>query len=266
MKLINKFKYALSILGASSLILMSCEQDELTGLSPLKATNPGVSISPDPGSFSMIEQDTTIEVTITLSEAQIVDVPFYFTHTSEEGVDGEDFEVQSVVVEKGSTEGVGYITLIGSATPQGKRSISIAIGDNQVANTNYTPQTFTWDVIDYDASITWADCDTDIDLYLVTSGTAIDGSFTVDCVEPVNLEGLPNGEYELYAEYWAGDDSKVHPVTVEFSNNNGENYLYTQSEDDAISVDNPFALIGSVVVNNGSYTAFDGDGNSLGAM
>ncbi len=264
MKLFQIFKNSLPLIGIVSLLMISCDSDDLTGEAKQQATMPNVTISPNPASFAMIEQDTVIEITITLSEKQIVDIPFNFTAV--EGEEESDFEVESITIEKGQTQAVGSITLHNNPIPQGSHAVKMAIGDDVATNANYTVQEFTWNLKDYDASISWADCDTDIDLYLYLGNTFIDGSFTVACEEPVNMENLADGVYDLYAEYWAGNDDVVHPVTVKFSNNNGEVYTYTQPEEDAVSVNNSFVYVGTVEIVNGAYTAFDPDGNSLGAM
>jgi len=220
------------------LLLVGCEEEDYTGYSTLKPTNPTVSVS-GPASVSVAEMDTSIFFDVALSEAQVVDVIIYVTQLDGDATEGEDFTILNdggvLTIPAGATTGKAGVKIIVDAEAEETESFTVQIGDNRTGNATVTPFTATFSIGNASADdlvvdLTWTtdaadaigiDLDPDevVDLrFLITDaeGNIVDGEDGASFETYSGFPALPDGTYtlatDIYSTINAGDFDA--PITL----------------------------------------------------
>jgi hypothetical protein len=229
----------LNILATASILAFAtaCEKDEnLNEMGQIdKSLVPSITLSDVPTSFTMVEDDETIVIPVTLSKPWNMDSEVFIDMIEGTATLGDDIEVHSVRIENGDTEGELEIVIHGDDTPEETETAKFRItaGSNlELANApEFTITLENYVSPDLSVNVSWAadffDEDptdlADFDVYIMDSeGEDVAGAET-GAFENLDLEGsLPDGDYILYAYLYGASDLGDYgpvdlPLTATFS-------------------------------------------------
>ena len=256
--MITKYKKIIfsGVIMALALLTTSCElgeQEDYTGFATLKATSPDINITGDFDPVNGIEKDATYNFTLTLTEPQISDIKVNVYQSGGTATEGEDFVINTphIIIPANSTTVTGSFSTIRDTDYEDTETLALTVGDDKLANTVYTPQTFNFTIENYESedleiSFNWCvDLIFDGDTY--SSGDYVDLDFFVspaadfdindpwatftgdwqggtgDCPEKITMTpaDFPDGEYIIWHEIWSNQyhflwDEKSIPVTTTF--------------------------------------------------
>ena len=224
-----KFKYIFLLLIAPLFTFVGCDKEDYTGGSTLIPSSPSATMSHDIPA-SMVEDNVVFPVTITLSEAQIVDILIGISvldgGTATEGADFiTDHELN---IPAFSTSGTFDVEIGRDVEIEGTETFSIQVGDSRTANVDFSPQTITVELQNYvspdlDITYDWEGsavvddtvrvfCEhVDLDVYVFDvdgNDLGIYDAATGDCPEHMTFSGMDDGDYYLWANLWYND---IHP-------------------------------------------------------
>ena len=148
----KNYKSIFSYIAAFAIgaFMVSCDQEENTGLATLKPTSPTLTVTTDVSSKSLIEDNSVYAFTATLSEVQLVDTKLYIDQVGGDATMGDDFEVTSyIVIPAGSLTGKGSIKILADDLIEATETVKIQIGDEQTANAKLTPATMDFTILNY---------------------------------------------------------------------------------------------------------------------
>lgn len=218
--------------------LTACKKkDDFTGASTLKATSPTASKSLQ-DSYTMIEKDTIIPFTITLSEPQIVDVKINISVADgATATEGSDFDfTHSITIPAYSTSGSGEVKIYSDVTVEGDETFTLVLGDNKTANVNFAPRnvvftlqnfvasyinvTFDWNnTVDLDGTEVSLCDSVDMDIYFMdkdTVDTQIYSAASAACPEVFTTNPAWSADdYFFWSNLW---ENHVRPAsgTIDF--------------------------------------------------
>jgi len=298
----NKIYRLLLILVVVSFGFTSCDDEDFTGHSSLVPTSPTISISA-PSSITIDEQDTTFSWTVTMSEAQIVDVAIYVTVAEgTTATEHDDFDIENsnsrVYIPAGSTTGTAMVTLYADDdTREETEMLMIQIGDSRTANASITPTTVAitinntpdfapletvtltavWDNGD-ETAVGESFCSSfDVDvLFLVEDFSGYHPDFSMatgSCPEVGDLDWA-DGHYwvttNLYGSVDLGEFATDIPVSLQLTRYNNDGSVASSSTvliDEQLHSDDDGSslyLVGYITVTNGVYELFGADDTSYG--
>jgi len=141
------FKYtALLVIG----FMVSCQTDDYTGYSDLTPTNPTITVSGIPSDINFVEKDSVFEFTVTLSEAQLVDVQLKIKQVDGTATEGEDFVILNdggnLTIPAHSTTGKVKIKILADDIKEDTETAVIQIGDETTANATIEPVQVTFNI------------------------------------------------------------------------------------------------------------------------
>lgn len=219
---------------------------------------PTATLTDVPSSFTIVEEDMTIEIPVTLDKPWDFDSEVFI-----EQIDGDatsdDIEVSSARIANGATEGTIEIVIHRDAEAEDTESATFRIveGGNVslASNPEFTITLENYVSPDLDIAVTWGgefneeapDDLVDFDLYIYSFDLEED----VDAAETGGFESLtlsgdlPDGDYLvyafLYADYDAGDFGPIDlPINLEFSRDGVfSGLMLPQSPDEVISTAAP---------------------------
>lgn len=169
----NKFlKISFSFLAF--LLMFSCsENDDYTNDSVVNATSPNLAVSLGfTNATTLIEQEASYPFSVSITEAQIVDVVVKLKQTDGTATAGEDFSMpNSVTIKKGSLSASGEITIHADELPEDEETVTIQIGLGNESNVSeVTGETVTFNI----ANLT--DGDLVVGMSWAASGTVTNNS------------------------------------------------------------------------------------------
>ena len=233
--------YSVILLTVFGLFVVSCDNEDYTGYSTLKVKSPTITITPGFTSpVVLVENDEKYEFTVTLNEAQVVDVHLPVAQT-DGTASSDDYELSgTVVIPAGSTSGKGSIKILSDDVIEEEETLTIQIGDATTANAALTPVSVQFTiknltVDDLSIGFSWAastattdDTGTDIDPtaladlrllltdspYTTILGGADGGSFEAI----VFLGTAPDGEYLIVTDFYDAMSAPIRDLdlTLEF--------------------------------------------------
>lgn len=276
----------------SAFTFVSCDNDDATGDSTLQV-NTGVvgtiALNGFSNSQTVQEGDASYDYTITLNEAQSVDVVVEVIVTaSNNATVGEDFDYTDLVTIPAYTKvGVGTIELISNCENTENLSFTLQIGTQTTSNASLTPSTVTFNVVNYlspdlelafdinksfsisGQAYTLCGVGYDMDYFIFDANGDLVPNFdaaTGNCVEALVMtpDTFPDGTYTVVYDIYddAGLSAVYHdpfeiPVTVEyFRCGSTLQGVYTQEEEYVpTSIDGSGSnFVVTIEVSNGTYT------------
>jgi hypothetical protein len=274
------------------LVFTGCDDEDFTGNSSLTPTTGAtISVSGLPSSApNFLEMDTTFTFTVTLSEAQVVDVPVYISQSAGDASLGADFTIDNnnsrVVIPAFSTSGTVTISVLGDTEPEGTETFTIQIGDERTDNATITPVEVTFtigNVVSEDLSMNleWATAAV-FDASGAELGATDVGDLTFNLLaadtlysqadgasfESLGLSGsAPNGTYDIAVGIWGFidlGDVDAGPYSFDLSvtsNQGGVGSAGSLAATGALSTDNcldDYVIVGSVTKAGSTYTISEG--------
>lgn len=224
----NKIYKTFAVLTIS-LFMVSCSEDDHTGLSSVNYTQPAVTLSSSENNVSLSEDAIgadgyTITVTATIAEARPINIIVPLVQTGG-SADSDDFSAGSITIAAGSLSGSTTVTVYATGDVEGNETLNIGAGDI-VANATVNPFTLTVNITDdfindvLNVTVDWSGtatidvtqgeltvsfCDLDLDLLIYDSNFADTGIYdaaTGACPEHVDLSGMADGTYYLVANVY----------------------------------------------------------------
>lgn len=295
----NKLNYLLLSLLVTGAFFTSCNTDDATGDSTLiVADNVSGIVVTDFDSSATINVDELDEdvftYTVTIDQAQPVDIHVHVVQTAGDATAGEDFEFDNdIVIPAYSTSATGSITILNDDTVEGMETFTLEIGD-RTANASVAIKSVSFSINNYESSeldlyltfgkdfyfqgedVSMCDFGYDMD-YLVYDSTFSDvGNYTAATgacpaehmsisVDPANPNYLADGTYYVIGYIYddAGLDVTYHdvfeiPTSVEYLRS-GLITAGTFDQEEAfvpnsISGNNYESLVCIVEINNGIFT------------
>lgn len=265
------------------LLVMACNEDDLTGASTIKATNPSLSVTLDfANSQSLVEQEATYGFTVTLSEPQIVDTRIYLTQTGGTATNGEDFSMpSSVTIQKGATSVSDLITLHADELIEDTETATITIATGLESNvSSISSQTVSFTIMnleeaDLAVGMSWSTSKTitdnygnEIDAYdagdlrlLLTDVpyTAVLDNADGGSAESYVLSGAaPDGEYYIVADFYAATDIPVDlDITLTFDQVgiiNGQTHNFSAALNTTDACPDLYYIMAKVTKSGSSYS------------
>tara|TARA_B110000240_G_scaffold41507_1_gene46394 strand:+ start:140 stop:1417 length:1278 start_codon:yes stop_codon:yes gene_type:complete len=230
----NKFlKISFSFLAF--LLMFSCsENDDYTNDSVVNATSPNLAVSLGfTNATTLIEQEASYPFSVSITEAQIVDVVVKLKQTDGTATAGEDFSMpNSVTIKKGSLSASGVITIHADELPEDEETVTIQIGLGNESNVSeVASEIVTFNIVnvtsgDVVIDLTWTSSATitdnqgnaiaaeDLaDLEILVTNATIPTSQTFLSIDAVAgfesfifLESFPDGEYFLVTRFFSAAD------------------------------------------------------------
>ena len=229
--------YSAVLLAIFGLFVISCDEDDYTGYSTMKVKSPTMTITPGFSSpVVLVENGEKFEYTVTLSEAQIVDV-----HLTVSQVGGtasaDDYEMTgTVAIPAGSTSGKGSITILSDELIEEDETLIIQIGDATTANAALTPVTVEFTIKnlssdDLEIGLSWEpstpttdDTGTDIDptaladlRLLITDSpytTVLDEADGAAFEDYTMLGTMDDGEYLVVADFYDAMSAPIRDLDL----------------------------------------------------
>lgn len=263
--------------------MVSCDQEENTGLATLTPTSPDLTVTTQVSSKSLIENNDVYTFTATLSQVQLVDTKLYINQVGGDATMGDDFEVTGyIIIPAGSLTGKGSIKIIADELYEETETVKIQIGDDRTANAKLTPATMDFTILNYtdgdlavDLSWELASIATDnagnefdpedfADMRLLVSSTPnnlnvvkeADGSGFESLVIP---SSLASGTYYIVADFYDAnsDIPRDLNLNVEFNQAgviNGSTDSFSGAINTADVCANNFYVLTKIVKSLNSYT------------
>lgn len=226
----------LAIILSSFAIGASCDTEEnLNGQGPINSADiPTATLEDVPASFTMIEEDETFEVKVTLDKPWRMDSEVYIEMLEGTATAGEDFDISGVRIEDGDTEGIITLEVHGDDIPEETETAKFKISAGPNIKLESSPE-FTITLENYvspdlNVVVSW-DADfyeespaslVDFDVYIRNADGDDVAAAETGNFEHLDLDGtLPDGDYVLYAFLYAdfnpGDFGPVeYPITCTF--------------------------------------------------
>lgn len=279
----TKFKiyFPLVITALLGVLAGGCEKEDNTGYSTLNPTKPTITVTPlFTSPASLVEQDSTFEYTVTLSEVQLVDVKLKVAQVGGTASASDYSMTEEIYINAGSTSAKGKIKILPDADIEETETLTIQVGDKEVANAVFTPVTFeftisnttsdelsidmTWttdvaDVIGLDLAPTEV---VDLRLILVDKDGAIVKVADGAGFENLALSGLANGNYtvgaDIYSTINAGDFNEIVTLDISLELNqsgiiNAEGYSFKGVMTNEFSCDSYRTYFGTLNVSGSTY-------------
>ncbi len=272
------------MLFALSAIIISCDPDEQTGFSVTTPSSPSVSIELDFSNPTLIEDDSEFTYTVSISEAQVVDVKL---HVSQIGgtADSHDYEMTNLIsIPAGYTSASGSITILSDELIEDTETLQIQIGSETTANAALAPATTEFTILNYTEGdlvidMSWAipftsesnnDNEGDeisatafADLRLLISTTpdnaGVIGGADGGSFETAVLEGsTPDGTYYIVADFYAANEEIFRDIDLSMELNqagviNGDSYSYPAALNNAVQCSDAYFVLAEVVKTGDSY-------------
>ena len=126
----------LSLMLSALALCIACNTDDAQGDSTYNVPSPNLTVSLDfANSQSLVEAETTYGFTVTLSEAQVVDVVVYLTQIGGTATDGDDFSFpHSIRIPSGTTSVSDVITIHADDLIEDTETATIEITSGVEAN------------------------------------------------------------------------------------------------------------------------------------
>lgn len=269
-------KKGIYLLGLLSVVaLASCDKEEnlnqLGTISP--ADFPTATLTGVPASYTTIEGEDTIIITVTLDKPFIMDTEVFISQTAGD-TDGDDIDARSVYIEAGATTAELVVYVHGDSEIEGTESGTLTITAGP--NLKLTPAEFTITLENYVSPLltvytTWGPSfngDTpqslvDWDLYIFDSDDAIVARAETGAFETMNLSvNAGDGDYVVYAYLYDAASFGSYgpletPLTVTFSRGGVFGGVsLPQNAEDVVTTDDIDALIplAQININNGVFT------------
>ena len=269
-----------------AIVVTSCNKDDYTGDSTLQVSNPTATLDitiPD----SMVEADMSFPFTITLDQAQVVDLHFTMSLGEGTATEGEDFDyTHDIVIPAYALSGSGSIDIHNDLTIEDAETFTVIFGATSTPNVNFAQvertvtlqnfvspdlnMFFSWDgtaVVD-GAEVSFCDY-VDLDVYVFdTDGNdlGIYDAATGACPEAMVFSGMTDGTYQLMTNLWSSgiipSDPAViieFPITGTFVRGGLFSQSITQSSENSFSTadgdsSEDFRPLATVTIANGEYT------------
>jgi hypothetical protein len=214
----NKFlKISFSFLAF--LLMFSCsENDDYTNDSVVKATSPNLAVSLGfTNATTLIEQEASYPFSVSITEAQIVDVVVKLKQTDGTATAGEDFSMpNSVTIKKGSLSASGEITIHADELPEDEETVTIQIGLGNESNVSeVASEIVTFNIVnvtsgDVVIDLTWTSSATITD----NQGNAIAAEDLADLEILVTNATIPTSQTFLSIDAVAGFESFIDRKSV----------------------------------------------------
>lgn len=264
--------------------VVACSDDDFTGASTLSATSPSLTVDLDfSNTETLVEDGSSYDFTVNLSEAQIANVVVYLTQTGGDATEGDDFTFpHTVTIPAGSTSASGTITILEDDLIEENESVVISIGTGNEANVaSVSSETVTFNIGNLEvgelmAGLTWEASATTT----TNSGEAIDATDLADLrllltevpsnqdpfdtadgagFESITLDAdTPDGEYYLIADFYAAMDIiRDLDLTLKFDQAgviNGDTYSFPAALTTANTEECYFFIMAKVTKSGDSFT------------
>lgn len=224
--------------------VVACSDDDFTGDSTMQASAPTLSVAlvDFNNSETLVEDDSTYDFTVSISEPQIVNVVVYLEQTGGDATEGDDFTFpHTVTIPAGSTSASGTITILSDDLIEENESVEITIGtgnESNVAAVNSETVTFNIGnleegelMLNLSWSIDGATTDdtgtaisaTDFaDLrFLLVPDVTFTNSDIVAGADGGSFESftigdeVPDGEYYVVADFYAANENISRDISLE---------------------------------------------------
>lgn len=205
------------VLFALSISIFSCvEDDQATGHSTISPTSPTATVN-GVSSLTIVEQDSTIAYTITLSEPQVVNVSFDVSLADgATATEGSDFTFDhSLTIPAGYTSAVGEIKLLDDGDVEEDESFTLNF--STTGNTNFDAPSYTFTMTNVDEPYLSNTLD-----FTVDWGTDITLMDTTDMFDtngdPLVLTGIANlcshVDLDVFVFDGAGNDMGIYDAAT----------------------------------------------------
>ncbi|MGB1204565.1 MAG: hypothetical protein ACPG5B_02895 [Chitinophagales bacterium] len=268
------------------LTFVSCDKDEHTDFSTLDASTVTATLDANLPS-TILEQDSTFVITISLDKPQVVDMKFYMSLLEGTATEGEDFDYDhEIVIPAYATSGSSEIKIYNDLTIEESETFTVVFGDTSTPNVNFVQAEhtitlenyvnpnlemyFEWDAVLATDSGEVHFCDyVDLDVYVFdTDGNdlGIYDAATGACPEAMLFSGMADGDYILMTNLWSSgvipDDPAVvveFPITGTFIQGGLFEMHMTQSSENSFSSadgdsSDDFRPLANLSISNGTYT------------
>lgn len=227
------------------IFVVACSEDDFTGDSTMQASAPNLTVDLDfNNTVTLVEDGSSYNFTVSISEPQIADVVVYLTQTGGDATEGDDFTFpHTVTIPKGSTSASGTITILSDDLKEENESVEITIGTGMEANVSaVNSETVSFNIGNLEEgelllNLSWdlegdttdntgtpieATAFADLRFLLTPSLTfseedivaGADGagfeSFTIE-------EDLPDGEYYIVADFYAANENISRDINLELT-------------------------------------------------
>lgn len=268
----------------SALILTTaCNNDDATGYATVTPTNPSLSVALDfANTQTLIEEEVTYGFTVTLSEAQIVDVRVNLSQIDGTATNGEDFAIPGfVTIPAGATSVSDVIAIHADDLIEDTETAVIKIATGSESNVSaINDQTVTFNILnlvegDLTMGLSWeaSEATTDnsgneidptalADLRLLVTDvpytTVIDGADGGSFETFTLTSGSADGEYYVVSDFYdAMDISRELNLTLDFDQVgviNGQSYSFSNALSTDYICANNYYIMAKVTKTGSSYT------------
>lgn len=263
--------------------IVACSDDDLTGESTMQATAPNLSVALDfNSSETLIEDGSTYDFTVSISEPQIVNTVVYLEQTGGDATEGDDFTFpHTVTIPAGSTSASGTITILSDDLVEEQESVEITIGtgnESNVAAVNSETVTFNignyedgdlaihleWELAEaaYDHEGNELDATTLADLRLLVTDvpytTLVESADGASFETFVMTEDTPDGEYYIVADFYDAMDHIARDLNLSLTFDqagiiNGETYTFDAALNTANSCGSVYYIMAKVTKSGDNY-------------
>lgn len=148
----NKIFPFIAFVMIALVVITGCKKDDHTGYSTLEPVT-GVTLTITPNFTSpvtLVEADSTFNYTVTMNQAQLVDVKLYVSVTATSATAGEDFDyLGSITIPAGGTTASGWIKIMQDDVFEEEETLTIEVGDATFANADLTPVSYSFTLQNY---------------------------------------------------------------------------------------------------------------------
>lgn len=225
-----------SLVGlAGAIAFSSCETEEnLNTQGPVPAGDfPTATLSGLPGSITMVEEDMSFEIAVTLDKAFAYDAEVLIEQIGGDAT-SDDIEATGVRIDNGGTSGTITIDVHADDVPEATKTATFRIyasSNVKMDDVEFTITLENYVSPDLDVEVTWggafngetADDLIDYDVYIYDADFNVVDAAETGGFESMTLAGdNPDGDYYVYAFLWAdfdpGDFGPIDmPITTSFS-------------------------------------------------
>ncbi len=231
----------------------SCKKDDFTGKATWKAADSKAALDNTSFTVKETDEDITIPLTITVSEAQIADIKINVNVIpGATATEGDDFTFDhQVIIPAHHTTGVCNVTIVGDGDAENDEQFSLAFGDSIATNVNITTKRADFTIKSNDLSLVfdWGGtvnldstevelCDSvDMDVYVMNADTADLGIYdaaTGACPESIVLSNYTPGDYYFWTALWQNQIRPASgtidfPLTITAAKGTGDPQAVTQN-------------------------------------